>query len=133
MDPSDLLGGHASSGELVAQFPVGVPAWSGWGGEVAEHDLQGPGVGGGVAAGVSVGAVAVLAPHAGDRVGGDVELGAAGCGVLADEAHVQRGLTAVGGDQQHVVFLGRDGAAADLFGAIAEPGHVGAQLGGGRD
>ena len=51
----------------------------------------------------------------------------------ADEAHVQRGLAAVGGDQQHVVFLGRDGTGADLLGAIAEPGNVGAQLGGGRD
>ena len=133
VDPPDLLGRHASSGELVAQLPVGVPARPGWGGEVAEHDLQRPGGGGGVAAGISVGAVAVLAPHAGDRVGGDVELGAARRRVPADEAHVQGGFAAVGGDQQHVVFLGGDGTGADLFGAIAEPGHVGAQLRGGRD
>jgi len=53
--------------------------------------------------------------------------------VPADQAHVQRGLAAVGGDQQHVVFLWRDGTGADLLGAIAEPRDVGAQRRGGRD
>ena len=129
VDEPDLLGGEASGGEQLAQLVVGVPPIRVGCGEVAEDDLQRAGDRRGVAGRGAVDLVAVLAPEAGDGVGGVVEL--AGCrGLLpGDEPGVERGFAAVGGDLEHVVLLRRDHPAADGVGAARERLHVGLELG----
>ena len=133
VDEPDLFGGQAAGGEQLAQLVVGVPPIRVGCGEVAEDDLQRAGDRRGVAGRGAVDLVAVLAPEAGDGVGGVVEL--AGCrGLLpGDEPGVERGFAAVGGDLEHVVLLRRDHPAADGVGAARERLHVGLELGAGVD
>ena len=133
MDEAHAIARHAVVDELVAQLVVGVPRLAGRA-EVAEDDLQRARARRRFAArGVAVGAVAVLVPDVAIRAAATSSLLGVDDGSPVDHAHVQRGLAAVGGDLEHVVFLGRDALGADGLGALAELGDVGGDLRGRLD
>ena len=129
VDEPDRVGGQTAGGEQRAELVVGVPPLAVRGREVAEHDLQPARDRRRLTGGGAVDLVAVLVPEAVDGVGGVVELAWAACELAGDQAGVERGFAAVGGDLEHVVLLRRDEPGADGVGAARELVHVGLELG----
>jgi hypothetical protein len=77
--------------------------------------------------------VGVGVVQAGDSGGGGGEFGVL-AGVSAEQAHVERGHPAVGGDLEHVVFFGGHLPGLDFVGASGQLAHeCGEFLGCGHD
>ena len=127
VDEPDLPARHPRLDQPLAQRVVDVPPRPGGGAEVGEDDLQAAGAGMRLAGGVGVNAVAVFAPDPGDLLRGDVHLGHLGGG-QADQAQVQGGRPALGGDAQHVVLGGVHASVAHVVGPLGQGGDERGEL-----